>query len=120
MEYKFNIDPSIKNIPDTIRKSVEDNFKSYFKKELSKSENENNSIINRIKAFNRITKRFRGFEGQVVLYHNQNVRNIFMNRLIHFKDEDYSHYEIPEDLYREFQLSIINSLHYCAQFINNE
>ena len=37
-----------------------------------------------------------------------------------FKDDNYSDYEIPDDLYREFQLSIINSLHHCAKFINDD
>lgn len=107
------------NIPDSIRTSVEDNFTSYFRREFNTFNNDNNDIITKIKAFIRIAKRFKGFEGQVVLYHNKNVRNIFMNRLLHFKDDDYSHYEIPDDLYKEFQLSIINSLHHCAQFIND-
>lgn len=107
------------NIPISIRRSVEDNFTSYFRREFNTFDNDNNDIIIKIKAFIRIAKRFKGFEGEVVLYHNKNVRDIFMNRLLYFKDEDYSNYEIPADLYREFQLSIINSLHHCAKFIND-
>ena len=108
------------NIPDSIRKSVEENFTSYFRKEFNIFDNDNNSITDKIKAFIRIAKRFKGFEGQVVLYHNKNVRDIFINRLMDFKDDNYSDYEIQDDLYREFQLSIINSLHHCAKFINDD
>ena len=74
---KMVIPNEVINIPDSIRTSVEDNFTSYFRREFNTFNNDNNDIITKIKAFIRIAKRFKGFEGQVVLYHNKNVRDIY-------------------------------------------
>lgn len=112
---EFVIDSSIKNIPDSIRKSVERNFTKFFARE-TKTVFDGTDIIEKIKAFNRIVERFKGFEGKVVLYHNECIRTCFMKKLMTFRDKDYSDCNIPEDLFKEFRSNILYSINYCMRF----
>ena len=107
-----NNEAYIKNIPKTIRESIERNFAKFFDKEIKTAFSIDNPS-EKMKSFIRISKRIKGFEGVVVLYHNKSVYDSLCERIEELDRNDYSKMEISQELILEFR----NTLHSCREFM---
>ena len=109
---ELNNEAYIKNIPKTIRESIETNFAKFFEKEI-KTVFRRDDPSEKMKSFIRISKRIKGFEGIVVLYHNKSIYDSLCERIEALDRKDFSEMEISQDLILEFR----NTLHSCREFM---
>lgn len=109
---ELNNEAYIKNIPKNIRESIEINFIKFFEKEI-KTAFGRDDPSEKMKSFIRISKRIKGLECIVVLYHNKSVYDSLCERIEALDRDNYSEMGISKELILEFR----NTLHSCREFM---